>query len=196
MTIPPYLYKGFRKEKYAIEFLEKGKFRLYLLEYYRIIEDENRRDESEGQSESIVSKYLPDFTLYLKGSHINPLYPFCTSGPNVDLQYMKAKWPYVVKISDPKKLKQFLTEKKPVNTKMGIFGRCRLEKVSYTKREPIDIDPDSFEAVRLTYIQKPRSYENECEFRYIITALPPANHQPDKFLEYNFGIKIDYASFI
>ena len=196
MAIPPYLYKGFSKEKYAIEFLEKGKFLLCLLEHYKTIEDDNRRDESEGQSESIVKKYLPDFTLRLKGTHINPLYLFCTSGPNVDLALMKVKWPYIVKISDPKKLKESLNDKKPVNTKMEIVNKCKIAEVIYTKWEIVDIDPDSIEAVKMSYTQKPRKYKKECEFRYIITTLPPLDHQPDQFLEYTFGEKIDYASFI
>jgi len=195
MTIPPYLYKGFTKEMYAMEFLEKGKFRLGLLEHYKTIEDDNRRDESEGKSESIVKQYLPDFTLYLKGTHINPLYLFCTSGPDVDLEYMKAKWPFVVKITGPEKLKNSLDENKPLNTKMEIVSKCKIEKVRYTKWEAVEIDPDSIEAVRLSYTQKPRSYEKECEFRYIVTALPTANHKPDRYLDYNLGYEIDYASF-
>jgi len=194
--IPAYLYKGFSKEKYALEFLEKGKFHLGLLEYYKYIEDDIRRDESEGQSESIVKKYLPDFTLHLKGTQINPLYLFCTFGPTADLGYIKAKWPYVVKITDPQKLKKSLNDKKPVNTKMETVGKCKIERVRYTKWEAVDIDPDSIEAVRLSYTQKPRSYEKECEFRYIVTTLPPVNHKPDMFIEYNLGNKIDYASFI
>jgi len=195
MTIPPYLYKGFTKEIYAIDFLKEGKFRLGLLEYYKTIEDECRRDESEGKSESIVKRYLPDFTLYLKGTHINPLYLFCTSGPDVDLLYMKSKWPFIVKISDPQKLKKSLDANKPLNTKMEIVGKCKIEKVRYTKGEVVEIDPDSIEAVKLSYAQKPRSYEEQCEFRYIVTALPPADHEPDMYLDYKLGYEIDYASF-
>lgn len=196
MTIPKYLYRGFSEEKYAIEFIEKGKFRLGRPQYYKTIEDVSRRDESEGKSESIVKKYLPDFTLRLTGTYGNPLYLFCTSGPNVDLDYIKGKWPYIVKITDPEKLKKSLCAIKPINTKMETTGRCMIKEVSYTKWEAIDIDPDSIEAVKLTYTQKPRSYEKECEFRYIVTTLPPLNHKPDTFLEYNFGNRIDYASFV
>jgi hypothetical protein len=197
MTIPHYLYKGFTKKKYAIDFLKKGKFRLGLLQCYKTIEDDNRRDESEGKSESIVEQYLPDFILYLKGIHINPLYLFCTSGPDVDLEYMKAKWPFVVKISDPKKLKNSLNENKPLNTKMKIVNKCKIEEVRYTKGEAVEIDPESIEAVKLSYAQKPRSYEKECEFRYIVNALPPLNHKHDIFyLDYKLGYEIDYASFV
>lgn len=195
MIIPPYLYKGFTEKIHAIEFLKKGKFRLGLLECYKTIEDDNRRDESEGQSLSIVKKYLPDHTLHLKGKHINPLYLFCTSGPKVDLDYMKTKWPFIVKINDPKMLKNSINENKPVNTKMEIVSKCKIEEVKYTKGEIIDIDPDSIEAVRLSYTQKPRSYEDDCEFRYIVTALPPINHEPDMYLDYDFGYAIDYALF-
>jgi hypothetical protein len=49
MAIPPHLYRGFTKEMYAMNFLNEGKFRLGLLEYYRTIEDNNRRDETEGK---------------------------------------------------------------------------------------------------------------------------------------------------
>ena len=180
---------------YAIDFLTKGKFRLGLLEYYKTIEDDNRRDESEGKSESIVKQYLPDFTIYLKGTHINPLYLFCTSGADVNLEYMRAKWPFVVKISDPEKLKNSLDENKPLNTKMKIVSKCKIEEVRYTKGEAVEIDPESIEAVKLSYAQKPRLYEKECEFRYIVTALPPPNHKPDMYLDYKLGYEINYASF-
>jgi hypothetical protein len=196
MIIPKFLYKGFDKEEHAILFIEKGKFRLGLIQYYKNIEDANRRDKSEGRSESIVKKYLPGFTLRLVGFHGNPLYLFCTSGPNVDLDIMKRKWPYIVKITDPEKLRKSLCEIKPINTKMETTGRCMLKKVSYTKGEVLDIDPDSSEAVTLTYIQKPMSFEEQCEFRYIVTTLPPLDHIPELFLKYNIGKKIDYASFV
>jgi len=194
MMIPPYLYKGFTEKIHAIEFLEKGKFRLGLLECYKTIEDNNRRDESEGQSVSIVKKYLPDHTLQLKGKHINPLYLFCASGPKVDLDYMKTKWPFIVKINDPKMLKNSINENKPLNTKVEI-GKCKIEKVRYTKGEVVDIDPNSIEAVKLCYTQKPRSYVKDCEIRYIVTASPPINYEPDMYLDYNLGHEIDYASF-
>lgn len=195
MAIPPYLYKGFTKEAYAKDFLSEGKFRLGLLEYYKTIENEFRRDESEGKSKSIVKRYLPNFTLYLKGTHINPLYLFCTSGPDVDMVYMKSIWPIVVKISDPKKLKKSLDASKPLNTKMEIVSKCKIEKVRYTKGEVIEIDPDSIEAVKLSYDQKSRSYDKQCEFRYIVTALPPTINKPDMYLDYKLGFEIEYASF-
>lgn len=37
MTIPPYLYRGFTKEMYAMEFLEKGKFRLAYLNTIKLL---------------------------------------------------------------------------------------------------------------------------------------------------------------
>jgi len=195
MIIPKFLYKGFSKKKYAIEFIENGKFQLGLIQYYRKTEDDSRRDESEGKSESIVKNYWPDLDLRLIGTYGNPLYLFCTSGPNVDLNHMKNRWPYIVKINDPGELKNTLCELKPNNTKMEAMG-CMIKKVSYTKGEPINIDPNSFEAVNLTYTQKPRSYWKECEFRYIVTTLPPSNRTPDTFLKYNIGKRIDYALFI
>lgn len=196
MMIPSFLYKGFSKENYAIDFLKKGKLRLGLLEYYKTIEDETRRDRSEGKSESIVKKYLPELTLYLKGKHINPLYLFCTSGPNVDLNYIKANWPFVVKISDPEKLKNSIDNNKPLNTKMKMTNRCKIEEIRYTKGEIVEIDPNSIEAVKLSYAQKPRSYEKECEYRYIVTALPPKDHNSDLYIDYELGHEIYYASLV
>ena len=108
---------------------------------------------------------------------------------------MRSKWPFVIKISDPGKLKKLLDTSKPLNTKMEIVSKCKIERVRYTKGEDIEIDPDSIEAVKLTYAQKPRSYEEQREFRYVVTALPPANHRPDMYLDYKLGYEIDYASF-
>jgi len=78
---------------------------------------------------------------------------------------------------------------------MEIVGKCKIEEVRYTKGDVVEIDPDSFEAVKLSYAQKPRTYEKECEIRFIVTALPPADHKPDMYLNYKLGYEIDYASF-
>ncbi len=193
MTIPPYLYRGFTKEIYAKEFLEKGKFRLGFIEHYRSIEDDNRRDETEGKSESIV-KQEPDFTLYSRGTWGDPVYLFCTSGPDVDLEYMKTKWPFVVKITDPEKLKNAIDDNKPLNTKMEVVGRCEIREVSYDKGELTTVDRNSVKEAIRSYTQKPRSFEEDCEFRYVVKAFT-ANHEPDCYLYYNLGYKIDYASF-
>ena len=139
MTIPEFLYRDFSKEEHVIEFIEKGKFRLSLLQSYKEIEDKCRRDESEGKSESIVKKCLPGLTLRLKGTSGDSLYLFCTSGPNVDLDYMKGKWPYIVKITDPEKLKKSLCDIKPINTKMEIIGNGMCLSVRRSARREADV---------------------------------------------------------
>jgi len=182
--------------------------------YYKNIEDNHRRDITEGESSSYVESMLPTFSfdkktkefsppshtpglLHIKGSQINPTYLLCTSGPNVDLNHMKRNFgKYIVKINEPLKLLQDINTATTINSKMELTGKCILCPVSYTKGDIIEINPDSIEAIRLNYLQKPSSCIEDCEYRYIIKIKPCVNSQPEEFIYFDLQRELNYLEMI
>jgi len=211
---PVFLYRSFKEKEFAHEFIEHGKFRLGLMSFYRKMEDNCRRDLTEGKSSSYINAILPSVTidksttnilpldyspglLHLKGVHINPIYLLCTSGPNVDLDYMRRKFgEYIVKINDPFKLLTAFNNAKPICSDMELVGKCILEKVCYTKDQVLEIDPDSMDAVKLCYLQKPPEFIRDCEYRYLITSKPCVNNDPKDFIYFDFNRRLDYLEMI
>ena len=196
-----------------MDLVDNGKFRLGLIDHYTEIEDENRIDQSEGESNSYVKSKIAHVTMnkenmeiskveykpgYLNfvASQLNPLYLLCTSGEDVDLNYLRKMGSFIVRINDPVALLNDIENAKPINSKMEKIGKCVIEKVLYTKGQIESFDPDSKEAVYRSFIQKPSSYEKECEYRFIVTTRPLLNETPDKFLFYDFNRKLDYLNIL
>ncbi len=210
---PTFLYRAFQRKEHAILFLE-GNFRLSLLIYYKEIEDKERRDKSEGQSSSYIKRNLLSVTLdkrtmevtstnhtpgllHLTGAHIDPMYLMCTCGPDAELNYIRKNFgEYVVKINAPKKLLEDINISRPLNSKMEFIRKCVLERVRYTKDQIQNLDPDSIDAVKLSYLQKPPCFSRDFEYRYIVTAKPCINEEPETFIWYNLNQKLDYLEII
>lgn len=125
------------------------------------------------------------------------MYLLCTSGPDVNLDYVRRKFgDYIIKINDPMKLLSALNNTIPVCSGMEFVGKCVLEKVFYTKDNISEIDPDSIDAVKLCYLQKPPKFSRECEYRYLITARPCVNNDPEEFIYFDFNRSLDYMELI
>ena len=213
MKPPKLLYRAFSSKRYAEDFFYEGKFRLGLLEYYIDIEDENIKDESEGRSSSYVNSLIPNVTmnketgeitktkykpglLNVVGSHINPLYLFCASSEHIEFHILKKFGNHIVRINDPIALLNDIDMARPKNSRMEKVGRCTIEQVLYTKGQIEDFDPDSIEAVKRCYIQKPPTFKEECEFRFVVTTIPMVNAELDKFLLYELCRSLDYTEIL
>ncbi len=212
--MPKALCRAFSSEIYAKEFVEHGRFRLGHINLYVQIEDKKRRDQTEGQSSSYVKSTIPQVTInkknmkiskveyepgYLKvvGSSLDHLYLLCTSGEQVDLNLLrKCMGPSIVRINDPNALLRDIHNSNPINSKMEIIRKCKIEKILYSKGQIEDFDPNSFEAVKRSWIQKPPSFRKECEYRFIVTAKPLGNGSPDDFLFYELNRKLEYLDLI
>ena len=48
----------------------------------------------------------------------------------------------------------------PINSKMEFVGKCLLETVRYTKDQIQNLGPDSTDAIRLSYFQKPSCFSD------------------------------------
>lgn len=213
MNLPKILYRTFSKEIYALDFINNGRFRLGLIDHYAKIEDEKRIDQTEGESSSYVKTTVQDVTinqakseislvedksgyLHVRGSRVNPLYLLCTSGKEVDLDFLREMGGFVVRVNDPTALLNDIENAEPINSKMEKRGKCIIEKVLYTKGQIENFDPDSIDAVKRSYTQKPPSFKNECEYRFIVTTIPLLGEDADKFLFYNLNRKLEYLEII
>jgi hypothetical protein len=211
---PSFLYRAFRERQHARDFVDYGRFRLGLIEGYKTVEDRGRQDSREGESSSFIETNVSEVEvdkssmrvvavnsvpgrLHLRGRHLNPLYLLCAAGPSVDLTHLRRQFgEWVVRIDAPSRLLLDLHSRDPVNSSMEICGKPKLERVSYSKDE-IGVDyPDSFESTRLCWTQKPKDFEPDCEYRYIITAKLVIHRSPDPYLYYDFCTPIAYAEHI
>ena len=119
-----------------------------------------------------------------------------TSSPAVDLKYLRNNFgTWIVRINDPSRLLVDLRNAVPANSGVTI-SKCSLEPVSYTKDEIVDIDPDSFDAVRLNWTQKPREFSPECEYRFVVKTRRIVGRAREDYLLYDFNAPIPYAEII
>ena len=188
---PSYLYRAFTEEQFAKQFVESGLIRLGLMTSYTEIEDQCRQDHGEGESSWYVSNG------HVTGDQINQMYLLCTASPDVDLKHLRKYGDWVVRINDPICLMNDLCVAAPVNTNMKLLGQCKLEQVKYNKGEVLNLDPDSGEAYKLPYTQKPSSYQGDHEYRYVITAdMLGGSYPVDLFLHYDLNKPISYAELL
>jgi hypothetical protein len=188
----PFLYRAYKHSRHAKQFIEAGKVRLRIMIDYRIIEDAHRRDEGEG-----VSSWYVENGGHIIGQHINPLYLFCTAGPNADLAYLRSKYgKSIVRINDPLRLLVDLNNHRPRPYRIKVVSKCKIEPVSYTKDEVLNTDPNTFEAIRLSYAQKGTENLIDQEYRYIVQTEPDGETTPDRFLYYDFGGPIGYVEMV
>jgi hypothetical protein len=213
-TKPACLYRAFTEREHAVQF-SNGIIRLGLLSSYKETEDAQRQDESEGESSTYLKRDLPVVTiskhtmeiiatgsspglLHFRGTNINPKYLLCTSGPGVDLNLLRNKFGnHVVKINSPIRLLNDINRVSPISSKMEFIGKCTLDEVCYSKDQIQDLDPDSTEAVRLSYLQKHPKFSVECEYRYIVMAKPCVKgEKPENHVLFNINRKLDYLELI
>lgn len=194
---PDFLYRAFEEEIHAIEFLERGKFRLGLLDVYKTIEEKHRRDQTEGTSNTYIETDFPDILCELGGVDIMPKYLMCTSSSKAEGSYIRENFgKYIVKINEPMIFLNDIFNSRPCNSEMTFVGKPKFKEVRYSKGQIQNIDPESMEAITLTYTQKPPSFKNDCEYRYIVTALPCIKTKPEKYINYELNRRLNYLEIV
>jgi len=161
---PNVLYRVFKEYKYAKEFTQ-GIIRFSTFEYYSSTDDPIRQDNTEGES-CIKHNGLNYYHCF---SDYNKFYilSFCKTLETA--QENKKFGNFIVKITNPKKLAKSITnylEKQSFKCFGGIEGN----QVSYNYENAILQKPNSQELSKLSCFQKPNSYKDENEFRFIITT--------------------------
>jgi hypothetical protein len=193
-TSVTHLYRAFETEALARSFIEDGVVRFGLLDGYKKIEGV-RQDELEGRSISYIAIPGSDIPGELSGAHINPIYVLSTAGPDVNLTHLRKRYgKYVARINDPNRLKDVINKSKPVRTALQLSGECLLEQVSYNKKELAeeDVQADLRLSSMLIYTQKPRIYQDDREYRYVVIADIPKKHSKDEHLFFELGSLVDY----
>jgi hypothetical protein len=179
--VPSSLLRFFPKEEFARQFVA-GRIRFGILEYYRDIED-SRGDKSEGQSSVYFNVKAPQFsieeqtgrTIRVAGSDkiihsmvssLNRYYIFSTSHPGTNISRLARKYGrFMVRINNPLVL---LERVKKEWQKRDLALDGFIAPVDYTKDELRDADPYLISPPHLTYSQKPRLYEEDMEYRYLL----------------------------
>jgi hypothetical protein len=201
MSLPGFLYRAFQDENQALEFVKQGRFRLGLLRYYTEIEDNSRRDKTEGTSEVRIpgNDILGLCESSFSATWMNPLYVLCCFGPDVDLNHAyKTFGKYVVKIKAPSCLLDDLNCNSPIGSRMKLVDKFELQKVEYTKGQRQQIDVESIEACRMSYYQKPSEYSKDHEWRYVVRAVHEelGFNEPEKFIQYDLCRSLNYLELV
>lgn len=222
---PPYCYKAFECKEYAERFMKEGIFRMGCLRSYKTIEDDKRRDPTEGSGhtkepgiENVgwVSKNLAEKTIWVSkpgfrehhSEYGNAIFGFCTSLPEVNRNHMKNDFgTNIVKIDNPKKLAEdindYFISKEPnflIEGNWVIYNKGQKLKKKLTDNERSD----------MAYTQKPERFSPDCEFRIVAIKFgEPCKKEckylsgqfeqvePDcKFIEIRLGKQLDYLSLV
>jgi len=222
---PEFCCKVFDCKKYAEDFIYSGTFRMGGLLSYREIEDELRRDSTEGigrtKEPGIVTYY--GFTQNLKEKpaivqksgyqehHIeqgNKVYCFCTCLPEVNHAHMLERFgKYIVKINEPKRLAEDINDYFISKGQKILIEGC---KVVYNKGQKLDRKLRDNERLDLSYRQKEfKKFHKDCEFRIVAIKLGDLCKEECEFLGgqfervesecrfivVNLGKQLNYAQF-
>ncbi len=157
---PPLLYRAFSRREYAQQFMN-GIIRFGNIYYYKQIEDENRRDRTEGESH-VRYRGIDQQGMFAS----NSIYILCCH-QTMDAVKRNSLGTHIVLIRDPKRFAEAITlgiENLPGKYFGGAEG-CAIE---YTKGHEVEKRPSGYEIARLAYSQKPEAFRSEEEFRFAI----------------------------
>jgi hypothetical protein len=210
---PKTVFRAFKERARAEDLVEHGRFRMGNLRTYTEIEDEARKDPSEGQghfrrygmvtavdfspdSDETVAITKPGYV----ETHIellNPKFIFSCSLPSVNLGLLRERFgPWLVKIKQPRQFAQDISdylETLPYRFGRGVEG-CFVQynKGEKTRRQL------RISSVPLAYMQKPAAtFSVEKEFRFVvIVSGKPTQWLDDDFLSLNLARKLDYIDLL
>lgn len=157
---PPLVYRAFSKREYAEQFM-KGEIRFGNIYYYKRIEDENRRDRTEGESHL---RYNSRDQHGMFAS--NAIYVLCCHR-TMDAVKRNCLGTHIVLIRDPKRFAVEISSAME-NLPGKYFGGVEGCMVEYTKGNEVEEKPSGYDIVRLAYCQKLESFNTEEEFRFTI----------------------------
>ncbi|MDB4892335.1 MAG: hypothetical protein JWL61_4190 [Gemmatimonadetes bacterium] len=181
---PKELYRVFSEKRWAEEFINSGRLRFRPVQYFADLEDAVRADTTEGHAHlqipgdvhsahvdgtgNIVRITSAPGMINYQGEFINRVYICCFSAPpQDDLSLLPNKFgTFVAKIADPEQLAWDLVS---AMTRDGLLRDTPVVeclKVLYNKGEPSNDEPDHFKRTRLNFMQKPRKFAEEYEWRF------------------------------
>jgi len=201
-SFPRTLYRCFTKEEHALQFAKEGKVRIGLLDVYKTIECDARRDQTEGvglyklkepvtsgrfstdpsfEPEWIISDGIQQHNV----EHLNPIFLLCCANISADLGLLKSRFgSYVVRIDSPVALAIEIDQ--ALNGLDGKAGPFLVEgrNVEYNKGGLIEDGRTPEGLCDLSYVQKPDQFKDEMEFRLCIIAMGLKSRAAIKDLSY------------
>ncbi len=181
---PDIVCRAFEKREYAEEFLN-GKIRFGRIYYYKHIEDETRRDRTEGESHI---RYAGEDKHAMFASNV--IYILCCHQTVKAARY-NGQNKHIVLIRNPRRLADDIT-----TTIRGLpgkyFGGVEGCAVSYTKGHESQHDPSAQELAQLAYCQKPDRFQTDEEFRFVVIRKDSVG----EFLTVPLNAPLDYLEYI
>lgn len=170
-----------------MDFVERGRLRAGLLETYRTIECDARRDETEGEGlyilkqdveqgqsldgQDVVPQRPPGLSPICHTSSTNLIFALCFLNISVDLEKMKARFgQHVVKVFSPVSLAIEIDYS--LNGEDGKSGPFQVygKNIEYNKGELIEDGRTPELLTDLAFTQKPKRFSDEKEYRMCITG--------------------------
>jgi hypothetical protein len=95
---------------------------------------------------------------------INPCYILCFHGPKVDLEYIRVRYQYVVRLNQPNTLVKDIAGYLKNNSKIPNTGWLECIQISYDKDQLKEKEPDpaSEEGLTMSYGQKDQRFSLDC----------------------------------
>jgi len=156
---PDIAYRAFSTLEHAEQFIN-GSIRFGNIYHYKRIEDEKRRDKTEGESHVVYDGTDKQGMFATNTIYINCCHRTLSAALKCNLGG------YVVKINAPEQFAKDLTQALE-QSEAKYFGGIEGCFVEYTKGMETSIKPGGYEIVRLSYCQKPPGFTPEEEFRFV-----------------------------
>jgi hypothetical protein len=210
----PVLYRCFNEDKYARAFVERGQIRFGLLRYYKEIEDQIRKDSTEGKGSlhipgnvtkiglnrnGDVSRVweVPDH-LHFQTTSGNAIYILsCVYPPCNDVLKIPTKFgTYLVRINNPAKFGQEITNwlyAGPEDTRTRSVVEC--VRVLYNKGHKVNEEMRQDTRWKLSFAQKPGKFAEEHEYRLVVISYRPAPTK-EQFLYVDLDGPLTYAELL
>ncbi len=200
--MPDLLLRFLEKEEYADQFIS-GQIRFGLLDYYKKVEGA-RQDEKEGRvsffwdskapavmkdsnTRQIIGQAQSNQNINYRGSSMNSYYVVSTSHPDVDKQLLAKKFgAFIVRINDP----QTLLERMKMAWQQhdwALNDHVVLAPAKYNKDEVLETNEYLIPPPDYSYCQKPPSFSDEQEFRYVLICRIDPKRTLNDHLTLNVG---------
>lgn len=187
--VPRFLYRAFKEERCAREFVEQGKIRLGNIQQYKRAVDATA-DPDEGSAEYLAP--LPGLPVeFIPNRHeiLNSIFLLCMSGPGVEWSVLTQFGQHIVRINDPRALYRDVREF------FGKIAPVELLKVRYTRHQRLHPRLDDCGKHRLTYSQKAKRFSPEREWRIALIATNK-RYPPEAYALAIPGKRLDYCQLL
>lgn len=193
-AVPSALQRAFWSEEHARQFMA-GHIRFGLLQHYRQMEGW-RGDQTEGGASAQwnLSATSPDLhNVNYSGTSLEPYYVLCASHSEVCRCHLAKFGSFIVRVNDPLRLlKRICTA---WNSDERASSPPFITPVLYNKGELVEPPPYFIAPPCLVYAQKPPSYSEDREYRYVLRCKAEAR-QKDASLTLKVGVCSDICSLV